>query len=502
MKTSNLKQIRFVFVFALLACAARAQTGWTNTYGPAQVAIGGYMGVSTVLPLVTAVDRSGNVFFAGTGVDTNNLIFYVSIKYSNAGVPIWTNLYTGPVIEGPAISYASASAIAVDGNGNAFVTGFAFDETNFYYATLKYSNAGVPLWTNLYTGPVDEGLLVPQGSAYASAIAVDGNGNAFVTGYSYDVSNNEVYATVKYSNAGVPLWTNLFYAGTAYAIAVDGNGNVFVTGSPATIKYSNAGVPLWTNLYAGAAYAIAVDTNGNVLVTGSWGSDYATIKYSNAGVPLWTNFYYYGNSGYNPAIAVDGSGNAFVTGTSFDGANFYYATLKYSNVGVPLWTNLYAGPLFEEFGYSDSSASAIAMDGNGNAFVTGRTYDLTNAYNATLKYSNAGVPLWANLYTATGNSFSSAIAVDGSGNAFVTDAAEDATNFYYFTIEYPAASAPPVAYLQGQWLNQQLVLSWTNAGFSLQSAPQVTGTFTNIPGATSPYTNPVTGAQQFFRLMQ
>jgi hypothetical protein len=35
----------------------------------------------------------------------------------------------------------------------------------------------------------------------------------------------------------------------------------------------------------------------------------------------------------------------------------------------------------------------------------------------------------------------------------------------------------------------------------LQSAPAVTGTFTNIPGATnSPYTNPITAAQQFFRL--
>jgi hypothetical protein len=45
-------------------------------------------------------------------------------------------------------------------------------------------------------------------------------------------------------------------------------------------------------------------------------------------------------------------------------------------------------------------------------------------------------------------------------------------------------------------------LNWTNAGFSLQSAPAVTGTFTNIHGATSPYTNPAPRAQQFFRLKQ
>jgi len=49
-------------------------------------------------------------------------------------------------------------------------------------------------------------------------------------------------------------------------------------------------------------------------------------------------------------------------------------------------------------------------------------------------------------------------------------------------------------------LTNQLVLSWTNAGFGLQTAPAITGAFTNLPGATSPYTNPITGAQQFFRL--
>jgi hypothetical protein len=56
-------------------------------------------------------------------------------------------------------------------------------------------------------------------------------------------------------------------------------------------------------------------------------------------------------------------------------------------------------------------------------------------------------------------------------------------------------------HLDFQLLNNQLVLSWTNAGFNLQSAPVVTGPFTNLPGATSPYTNALTGPQQFFRLI-
>lgn len=45
-----------------------------------------------------------------------------------------------------------------------------------------------------------------------------------------------------------------------------------------------------------------------------------------------------------------------------------------------------------------------------------------------------------------------------------------------------------------------VVLSWTNAAFGLQAGPTVTGPFTNVPGATSPYTTPTAGAARFFRL--
>ena len=45
-----------------------------------------------------------------------------------------------------------------------------------------------------------------------------------------------------------------------------------------------------------------------------------------------------------------------------------------------------------------------------------------------------------------------------------------------------------------------VVLTWSDASYSLQAAPQVTGTYTNVTGAVSPYTTPVTGSQRFFRL--
>lgn len=45
-----------------------------------------------------------------------------------------------------------------------------------------------------------------------------------------------------------------------------------------------------------------------------------------------------------------------------------------------------------------------------------------------------------------------------------------------------------------------LILSWTNAAFNLQATAESSGVYTNIPAATSPYTNNITGSRQFFRL--
>jgi hypothetical protein len=493
MKTTNLKPLVYVFAIALMTCAARAQTGWTNLYSQA-----GFGALANAI----AVDGSGNVFVAGSEYNYYmgiSYYAYATIKYSNAGAPLWTNLYTG------AGGIAYGSAMAVDGGGNAFVTGYSYDASfKVDFATIKYSNAGVPLWTNLYNG---------AGHAEANAISADGSGNVFVTGFSYD-GTNESCATLKYSNAGLPLWTNLYadphgQSGNGRLNTTDGGGNVLVTdhltntngvGSyyDAIIKYSSAGTALWTNYYTGAggyaqATGITVDTNGNAFVAGStyngtnpyyadptnW---YATtIKYSGAGVPLWTNLYTDANSNnVTAAIAVDDNGNVLMTEQT--------ATVKYSNAGVPLWTNSNGG-------------TAIAVDSSGNGFVAGQTFDGTYYFAATLKYSSAGTPLWTNLYTSVaGSAGPTAVAVDGNGNAFVAGEAYDETFYQYFTIEYPAATSPVI--LRGQWLNQRLVLSWTNTGFNLQSAAAITITFTNIPGATSPYTNASVLAQQFFRLKQ
>jgi hypothetical protein len=497
----------------------RAQGGvalWTNRYnGPGNSADAAY---------AIASDRDGNVFVTGD-VWNGTSYDYATIKYSNTGIPLWTNLYNGP-----GDSRDVAYAIAVDDTGNIFVTGESWSsraDNSRDFATIAYSNSGLSLWTNRYDGPANS-------RDQAIALAVDSSGNVLVTGESANNTSSPYdrdYATIAYSNAGVPLWTNR-YGGPGHgddsplAIAVDRSGNAFVTGVSrdssgtnsdyATVAYSSAGELQWTRLYGGPgnsndfAAAIAVDSSGNVFVTGGAyvGSsrDYATIKYSNSGIPLWTNYYNGpGNQTDNAtALALDSNGNLFVTGVSFEssgGQNPDYATIKYSNSGVPSWTNRYNGPqnAFDQ-------ANAVVVDRGGNVFVTGSSlvFGGTDYDYLTVAYSNTGLPLWTNRYNGPADRQDSpeSIAVDGDGNVFVTGLSTGSSaGGDYLTIKY-SSSVPPPAHLDFQRLDNELVLRWTNTGFRLQSAPLIPGMFTNLLGTTSPYTNNLlTDPQQFFRLI-
>jgi uncharacterized delta-60 repeat protein len=402
-----------------------------------------------------AVDGSGNVYVTGLSYGSGTDYDYATIKYNSAGVQQWVARYNGP---GNSSDYAYA--LAIDDSGNVYVTGLSYGSgTDYDYATIKYNSAGVQQWVARYNGPGNS-------SDYAYALAVDGSGNVYVTGSSYSSGTDYDYATVKYNSAGVQQWAARYngtgnYSDDAYALAVDGSGNVYVTGSSygsggdydyATVKYNSAGVQQWAarysrpGNYSDYAYVLAIDGSGNVYVTGSsYGLgtdyDYATVKYNSAGVQQWAALYNgTGNSSDNAtALAVDGSGNVYVTGSSYgSGTDYDYATVKYNSAGVQQWAARYDG----SGNYSDY-AYALAIDGSGNVYVTGSSYGSSTDYDyATIKYNSAGVQQWVALYNGPGNSWEDtyALAVDGSGNVYVTGSSYDlGADYDYATVKYNSA---------------------------------------------------------------
>jgi hypothetical protein len=391
-----------------------------------------------------AVDANGNVYVTGGSYDTSaSTPDCVTLAYSTAGVPLWTNRYNGPVN-----NYDAATALALDTSGNVYVTGVSHGGDPVYggsdsdYLTIKYSSADLPLWTNRYNAPANY-------ADYAKAVAVDASGNVVVTGYSSGVGVPVQWTTVKYSSGGALSWARTYSGASANAVAVDAGGDVYVIGEASaggylTIKYSSGGVLLWTNTYSGSrANAVAVAVDGDVVVTGDVAGGYASIKYSSAGVPLWTNRYSVPESGGDgaKALALDAGGNVYVTGGS-GGSGGYgdYATIKISSAGVPLWTNRYNGPA----NYGDY-AKAVALDPGGNVFVTGLSAASNHDYDyATIAYSSAGMPLWTNRYNGPGNShdMTYTLAVDVRGNVYVTGRSRDTDgDDDYTTIKYVT---PPI----------------------------------------------------------
>ncbi len=383
-----------------------------------------------------AVDGSGNVYVTGSaGGD------YATIKYDATGNLLWLRRYNGP-----GNGEDAATDIALDAAGNAYVTGRSFGTGTymyrFDYATIKYDANGNQKWVSRYNGPAN-------GSDGASAIVVDRLGNVCVTGGSEGGASFGDYATIKYDANGNELWVRRYNgpanrSDAAWGIAVDFSGNVLVTGTSAgvsiysqdfdyaTVKYDANGNQLWVARYDGpdegydVPYAIAVDGSGNSYVTGeSWwlstGIDYVTIKYGPDGSVRWLQRYNGPGNGedHANALAIDWMGNVCVTGLSQgSGTERDIATIEYLPNGTQQWVRRYNGPANGVDG-----GAAIAVDVLRNVYVTGLSMGSgTSIDYATIKYDASGGQQWIGRYNgpANGDDRASAIAVGSAGEVYMT----------------------------------------------------------------------------------
>ena len=405
-------------------------------------------------------DGSGNVYLAGGTTSTafpttagdfdtthngNNDVFVTKLNPSGS-----TLLYS-TFIGGS--SGDTAYGITVD-SGNVYVTG-ATSSTSYpttagaFSTTLtgtqddvfvtKLNSTGSTLLYSTFIGGnnVDDGR----------GIEVDSSGNAFVTGYTSDGSitdypttagafdttynggQNDIFVT-KLNASGSSLIYSTFIGGSAIdrgnAIALDLSGNAFVTGQT----------------YDGATDYPT--TGGDTTHNGD--SDVFVTKLNSSGSSLVYSTFI-GGSGFDEGngIALNSSGNAFVTGSTANHITDYPTTVGAYNNTHNGGVDAFVGKLsvsgsflfYSTFiGGSDSDYSnSIAVDSTDNAVVTGYTsssgYPTTagasdSTYNGmqdifVTKLNSSGSSLvYSTFIGSSGFDISNAIAVNSSGNAFVT----------------------------------------------------------------------------------
>lgn len=200
---------------------------------------------------------------------------------------------------------------------------------------------------------------------------------------------------------------------------------------------------LWANTYGtpGAGeYSpnkVVKDSAENIIMAGaSWrgnNGDAIIKKYDGiTGTPLWEAGYNGPSNSYDylEAVAVDGNDNVIVTGRSFGSSTYDMFTVKYAAAdGRLVWVVRYDGPANGEDG-----GQALATDANGNVIVAG--YSSNDYYTAKYAGSN-GTLIWERRYDSPsgGNDGVTAVAVDGSGNVIVTG--YSVADIY--TVKYAAA---------------------------------------------------------------
>ena len=367
----------------------------------------GYIGGSGEdLAFSIAVDAGGNAYMTGY-TTSDQTTFPVTVgpdlsynggqdvfvaKVNAAGTAL---LYAG-YIGGSSIDVSNG--IAVDADGNAYVIGATSSDQATFPVTvgpdLSYNDGQDAFDAKVNaagTALVYAGYIGGSGIDAGRGIAVDAGGHAYVTGYAesdqttFPVAvgpdltyNGGVDAFVAKVNAAGTALTYAGYIGgnsleIGYGIALDSGGNAYVagnTGSDQTTfpvivgpdltfngnneafvaKVNAAGTAL---LYAGyiggsswdMAHAIAVDAGGNAYVTGNTTSDQATFPVTGG-----------------PGLSYSGGQDVFVAKVNSTGSALVYAG--------------YIG------GDQDEGGLGIAVDGVGNAYVTGRTHSYPTTFPA------------------------------------------------------------------------------------------------------------------------
>jgi len=388
------------------------------------------------------------------------------------------------------------SAIASDGYGNTLITGnreivrasvfpFRFALTDVFVAKLDASGNLALLAT--FSG---------KDTDQANGIAVDPAGNIYIVGVTYSSDfplRNPLQSTefagpfgagsgflIKLRADGTLIYSTYLGSTTGYsslsAVTADAEGNAYVTGETAASDYPHtAGMPadrVWSGSIesVSGAFIAKIDPAGSrILYAGALTGPLHTCAGGSS--CFMSPLYAAGN-----AIALDPAGNAYVAGsTSGGGLATTPGTLlsngvgafvcKVNSAGTGLVYATYRGPGNDKPGFGTEvadSVTAIAADGEGNAYLAGYTQD--PAFPATagaFQTSLAGTPsvpfvpfsdafaaklnptgsamVWATYLGGTGPDQAQTVSVDQGGNVWVSGSTQS-TDFPTNASGFPIGS--------------------------------------------------------------
>jgi len=345
----------------------------------------------------------------------------------------------------------SAKGIAVDANGNIYVTGYFsgtvdFDPgpgvqnftssggSDFFFA--KYDASGNYIFAKTL-GSIGE-------DEAAMAIALDNSGNILITGsfentVDFDpgpgiqnlISNGLIDIFIaKYDGSGNYIFAKSMgndWADRAFSIKVDGTNNIYITGTfGSTVDFDPAaGVQNLTSVGGGDIFFAKYDASGNYIFAKNIGG--------------------IANDG-GLCIVLDNSENIYITGSfsvtaDFDPGPGIHNITSNGNVDIFLAKYDVSGNFIFANGMGNSSLSSInagrslAIDGYDNVYLTGQfdgvvdfdpgpaTQNLISAAGIDIyfaKYDASGNYIYAKSLSGTGSEGGTCILTDGSGNVYLT----------------------------------------------------------------------------------
>ncbi len=462
-----------------------------------------------------------------------NTLYGFSLVNANAN-SVYTNFdgaapYGGLVLFGNTL-YGTTPVGGTNGNGTVFgintsLAGF----TNLHFFTATAGS----LSTNSDGASPQASLILSGNTLYGTAASGGTNGNGTV----FKVNTNgtgfttlHVFTATRTNSAGVftnsdgaspqaslVLSGNTLY-GTAYLGGINGNGTIFAlntNGTGFTVlhaftatstnsagfstnndgAYPVAGLLLSASTLYGPAARGGTNGNGTIFTVNTNGAGFSILHTFTALDPFsGTN-----DDGANPVGGLILSGNTLYGTANQGGISFYGTVFSMNtngsgltvlhhftggddgsdpNAGLVLSSNILYGTATSSG--SDGYGTVFGVSTNGTNFRV--LHGFTNGSDGGNPY--AALVLSGNLLYGTASSGGNA----GSGTVF--------------SLSLVPVSASPQLTINLAGTNAILTWPADATGFTLQSAPTVTGTFTNISGATSPYTNPISGTQKFYRLSQ